>query len=985
MSTDTSEKGLEALITEYLVNQNQYILGTPQDFDKAYCLDKVQLLAFLEATQADTLTKIPYQAKLLQRISDQIRDKGIVELLRKGIKYQQHRLNLYYPQPPHNLNPQAVQNYQLNRFSVTRQVHFSQQHPNQSLDMVIFLNGLPLMTFELKNNLTKQNVNHAKRQYREDRDPKEPLFRFARCLVHMAVDDQEVWMTTELKGKSTFFLPFNRGQGYGKPIYEAAPQSGGNHGKGNPLNPNGLMTAYLWQEVLTKSSVSGIVEKYARIIQDKDSKTGKKKPPRLVFPRFHQLDAVRKLLRDAQTQGAGQRYLIQHSAGSGKSYSIAWLAHQLVELTSLYTHEPIFNSIIVVTDRVVLNRQIRDTIKQYAYEDGVVAAVRGSTELAEALVASKKIIITTIQTFPFVLPKIGEMGDKTFAVIIDEAHSSQGGNIAAKMNLALSGETVEAIEDDEDFINALIKNQKMLNNASYFAFTATPKNRTLQTFGVEHPLTGKYYPFHVYTMKQAIEEGFIMDVLENYTTYNSYYKILKKVSDDPQFDSKQANKRLRKYVEGHPDSIRQKAEIMIHHFFDEVIKAKKLNGQAKAMVVTGGIINAIDYFWVFQAYLQEINSPYQAIVAFSGTKNYKGAAYDEATLNGFPSSQIEEKFEEDGYRFLIVAEKYQTGYDQPLLHTMYVDKVLSDVKAVQTISRLNRSHRDKTDTFVLDFVNSADAIQKAFDPFYQTTILSEGADFDRLNDLQDALDAFQVYSAEQVQQFMSLFIHNAERDQLDPFLDASAYKYRDNLDEDEQIEFKAKAKAFVRLYQFLAQILPFADVYMESLKTFLKLLLTKLPAPDDPDYLKGILESVDLDSYRVEHEATVHILLEGNKEINPIPTEIGGSKYVPELDLLSHIIADFNQRFGNTTWGSDEKVTRDIFEDLAEEVASSEEYQQAKAHSDRQNARIAFEKMLVTSVQKYIFTRTDFYRDFTNQPEVKSFLVNELFRYDYDG
>jgi type I restriction enzyme R subunit len=980
MSTDTSEQGLETLITHYLVNYNQYIPGTSQDYDKAFCLDTVQLFTFLEATQANTLAAIPHHDKLLQRISDQIRDKGIVEVLRKGIKYQQHRLTLYYPQPPNNLNSEAVQNYQANRFSVTRQVHFSQPNPRQSLDMVIFINGLPLITFELKNNLTKQNVNHAKRQYREDRDPKEPLFRFARCLVHFAVDDQEAWMTTELKGMSTFFLPFNRGQGYGKPIYEAV-----NHGKGNPLNPDGLMTAYLWQEVLTKESLSGIVEKYARIIQDKDKKSGRKKSPKLIFPRFHQLDAVRKLLRDAQTNGTGQRYLIQHSAGSGKSYSIAWLAHQLVELNHLYTHQPIFNSVIVVTDRVVLNRQIRDTIKQYAHVEGVVAAVRGSTELAESLEAGKKIIIATIQTFPFVLAKVGAMGDKTFAVIIDEAHSSQGGNVAAKMNLALGRDTIAELEDDEDAINALVESQKMLTNASYFAFTATPKNRTLQTFGVKHSLTGKYYPFHIYTMKQAIEEGFIMDVLANYTTYNTYYKILKKVEDDPQFDSKRANKRLRQYVEGHPNSIRQKAEVMIHHFFDEVIKPKKIGGQAKAMVVTAGIINAIEYYLAFQAYLLEINSPYKAIVAFSGSKNYKGTTHDEASLNGFPSRDIEDNFEEDKYRFLIVADKYQTGYDQPLLHTMYVDKVLSDVKAVQTLSRLNRSHPDKTDTFVLDFVNSSDAIEKSFDPFYQTTILSEGADFDRLNDLQDALDAFQVYTAEQVQTFMSLFIRGAERDSLDPFLDASAILYRDNLDEDEQIDFKTKAKSFVRLYQFLAQILPFVDVTMESLKTFLKLLLTKLPAPDDPDYLKGILESVDLESYRVEHEATVHIMLEGNKEIEPIPTEIGGGRYVPELDLLSHIIADFNGRFGNTTWGQDEKVTRDIFEDLAGEVASSDEYQQAKMNSDRQNARIAFEKMLVTAVQKYIYTRTDFYRAFTNQPEVKSFLVNELFRFDYDG
>jgi type I restriction enzyme, R subunit len=521
MTTDTSEAGLETLITQYLVDTNQYIQGHPHDYDKATCLDQAQLLAFLEATQPDTLAAITNRDKLCQRISDQIRDKGIVQVLRGGIKYQQHRLSLYYPRPPHDLNPQAVQNYRANRFSVTRQLHFSQNRPRQSLDMVIFINGLPLITFELKNNLTKQSVNDAKRQYRDDRDPKEPLFRFARCLVHFAVDDREVWMCTDLKGKNSYFLPFNQGQGYGRPIWEAVKQ-----GQGNPVNPDGLMTAYLWQRILTKESLSEIIEKYARIIQEKDKRTGRKKPPLLIFPRFHQLDAVRKLLRHVRANGAGQRYLIQHSAGSGKSYSIAWLAHQLVELTSLYAHEPIFNSIVVVTDRVVLNRQIRDTIRQYAHVAGVVAPVRGSSELADALAAGKKIIIATIQTFPHVIKKLGDMTDRRFAIIIDEAHSSQGGNMAAKMNLALSPETVAGIEDDEDLINALVEKQKMLRNASYFAFTATPKNRTLQTFGVPHGQ--KFYPFHVYTMKQAIEEGFIMDVLANYTTYQSYYKLLKK-------------------------------------------------------------------------------------------------------------------------------------------------------------------------------------------------------------------------------------------------------------------------------------------------------------------------------------------------------------------------------------------------------------------------------------------------------------------------
>ncbi|MCP5094433.1 MAG: type I restriction endonuclease subunit R, partial [Chloroflexi bacterium] len=439
------------------------------------------------------------------------------------------------------------------------------------------------------------------------------------------------------------------------------------------------------------------------------------------------------------------------------------------------------------------------------------------------------------------------------------------------------------------------------------------------------------------------------------------------------------------YVEGHSDTIRKKAEIMINHFFDEVIKKKKINGQAKAMVVTPRIVTAIEYYWAFQAYLQEINSPYKAIVAFSGKKEINSTAYDEASLNGFPSREIPEQLEEDEYRFLIVADKFQTGFDQPLLHTMYVDKVLSNVKAVQTLSRLNRAHPDKSDTFVLDFVNSADMIQREFEPFYKTTILSEGTDFDRLNDLQDALDAFQIYSETQVQAFMRLFMAGADRDDLDPILDVCTAVYKQNLDDDEQIDFKAKAKSFVRVYQFLAQILPFVDTYMESLKTFLKLLLTKLPAPDDPDYLKGILESVDVDSYRIEHEATLHIMLEGNTEIDPIPTDVRGGKYIPELDLLSHIIANFNNQFGSTTWSSDEKIARDIAEDLAQEVAESDEYQHAKANSGRQNAKIAFEKMLIQAVQKYIFTRTDFYRDFTNQPEVKSFIVNELFRYDYDG
>ena len=971
--SDTSEKGLESLIEKSLLEEAGYLKGEPADYARAYCLDSRQLLAFLHATQPQAMARLQTRhgerlaEKLQERISAQIVQRGLLDVLRKGIKEGTEELILYYAQPASDFNPQAIEHYAANRFSVTRQLRYSEERKQRALDMVIFINGLPIATFELKNSLTGQGVKNAMRQYQDDRDPKEPLFTLGRCLVHFAVDDDLVYMTTHLRGQDTSFLPFNQG-------YES--------GASNPPNPAGLKTAYLWQRILTRTSLSNILEKFAQ-----DSGRQSKKERKLIFPRYHQLDLVRLVLAHVLAHGAGQRYLIQHSAGSGKSNSIGWLAHQLVELMeSDDTQRPIFDSVIIITDRRVLDKQIRDTIKQFARVAGVVEAItEGSAQLRKALENNKKIIITTIQKFPHIAQEMQAMGDKRFALLIDEAHSGQSGQAAAKMNVALSrsGDSEEQ-ESFEDAINRIIEEQKLLKNASYFAFTATPKNKTSETFGERNPQDGKFYPFHTYTMKQAIEEEFILDVLQNYTTYNCFYKLYKIIEDDPRFDSPRAQKKLHKYVSLHPAAIEQKTKIMVHHFLEEVIAKRKINGQAKAMIVTSSIVSAIRYKRAFDAYLREIKSPYKALVAFSGEKKEDEQTLDEAKMNGFPGGEIPEMFEKDEYRFLIVAEKFQTGFDQPLLHTMYVDKVLSDVKAVQTLSRLNRCYKPwKTDTFVLDFVNSTDQIQEAFEPFYQTTILSEETDLNRLNDLQDSLDSLQIYTREQVETLMARYIGGVARDQLDPILDICAEAYRQELDEDQQIDFKAKAKMFVRTYQFLVMLQPFSNIYWESLKTFLKLLLPKLPAPADEDLARGILESVDMESYRAEQEETRHIRLSGGEELTPAPATVHAAQYEPQLALLSTILHEFNEMY-QTSWTDSDRIQRFLFEELPEKIRQNEEYQNAKAYSDRQNARITHANKIRDEFQKIIFDDTELYRKFTDEHIFREWLCDTLFKMDYD-
>jgi Type I site-specific restriction-modification system, R (restriction) subunit and related helicases len=975
MTTDTSEKGLEALIVRSLIDEASYVTGHSKDFDRDHAVDVAKLFDFLNATQPEAVEALgigadgPKRLQFLHRLQGEIAKRGVIDVLRNGVKHGPGSVELFFGTPtPGNAKAEAL--FAANIFSVTRQLHYSKDATKLSLDVAVFINGLPVATLELKNSLTKQTVEDAIEQYKRDRDPKELLFLFGRCVVHFAVDDHEVRMCTHLKGKASWFLPFNKGW---------------NDGAGNPPNPHGLKTDYLWKEYLTKRNLTDILENYAQVVEEVDER-GKKKPPKQVFPRFHQLDVVRKLLADAEAQGAGKRYLIQHSAGSGKSNSIAWLAHQLIGLKT--GGRMTFDSVIVVTDRRVLDKQIRDTIKQFAQVSSVVGHAEKSGDLRAFLTAGKKIIITTVQKFPFILDEIGdEHRGRSFAIIIDEAHSSQGGRTAAKMNIALAANGAEEEEETvEDAINRLMEARKVLPNASYFAFTATPKNKTLEVFGAPVPQGDKvkHVPFHSYTMKQAIQEGFILDVLKHYTPVDSFYRLMKTVEDDPSFDTKRAQKKLRKYVESHDHAIRKKAEIMVDHFHDQVMAHRKIGGAARAMVITNGIQRAIQYFHAFQAYLKERKSPHQAIVAFSGEHEYGGHKVTEATLNGFPSSQIEELIQKDPYRFLIVADKFQTGYDEPLLHTMYVDKTLSGVKAVQTLSRLNRAHPQKHDTFVLDFMNDFEAIKASFEPYYRTTILSEETDPDKLHDLKAALDGYQVYGWDQVEDLVALYLGGADRDKLDPILDACVAVYKADLDEDGQIDFKGKAKAFTRTFGFLAAILPYSNAAWEKLSIFLNFLTPKLPAPEEQDLSKGILEAIDMDSYRAEAQATVAIVLpDADAEIGPVPTSGGGGRPEPELDLLSNILKIFNEMFGNIEWKDKDKIGKVIAEELPAKVSADRAYQNAMKNSDKQNARIEHDKALERAVIELLSDHTELFKQFSDNPSFKKWLSETIFTATY--
>lgn len=978
-TTDTSEKGLEALIVRDLCTSGGFVPGQPTDYNRDVAVDVVQLLAFLQATQPTVVTALELasegikRTQFLHRLQGEIAKRGVVDVLRKGVSHGPAHVDLYKLLPtPGNVS--AAENFAKNIFSVTRQLRYSNDESQRSLDMAIFINGLPVLTFELKNSLTKQTVADAITQYQTDRNPAELLFQMGRCVAHMAVDDAEVRFCPHLTGKTSWFLPFNQGW---------------NSGAGNPPNPHGLKTDYLWKQVLQKDSLANIIENFTQVVEEEEN--GKKRRKQ-VFPRFHQLRTVRALLRRAREDGVGKRYLIQHSAGSGKSNTIAWLAHQLVELKT--AADPMlaqFDSVIVITDRRALDTQIARTIKSYDHVASIFGHSEDAAELRTFLRKGKKIIVTTVQKFPFILDELGDLGDKKFALLIDEAHSSQGGKTTAKMHMALSGAVGDDEDDDEsveDAVNKLIESRKMLPNASYFAFTATPKNRTLELFG-ERYMEGGEARYRspedlTYTTKQAIQEGFILDVIANYTTVDSFYHVAKTVEDDPDFDKVRALKKIRYYVESHDKAIRKKAEIMVDHFNAQVAGKQKIGGKARAMIVCNGIARAIDYYREVSEYLATIRSPFKAIVAYSGDFEISGVRKTEADLNDFPSKDIPSKLKQDPYRFLIVANKFITGFDEPLLHTMYVDKPLAGVLAVQTLSRLNRAHPQKRDTFVLDFSDNAEAVKAAFQDYYRATIQTGETDSNKLHDLKNDLDAKQVYSWQQVEDLVALYVSGADRDKLDPILDACVAEYIDALDEDDQVEFKGKAKAFVRSYGFLAAILTYGHPAWEKLAIFLNFLIPKLPAPKEEDLSKGVLEAIDMDSYRVEAQASLRMSMDDTDGIiEPAPEGAGGFGGTPDIDKLSNIIRAFNDMFGNIEWKDGDKIRKVITEEIPARVAQDKAYQNAQANSDKQNAKLEHDKALNRVVLELLSDHTELFKQFSDNPNFKRWLTDMVFDSTY--
>ena len=951
------EAELENNIIDYLVEKNGYTYIHPREmktsYNRQYAIDVVRLLEFIHQSQPSeyellSLDTAAGKDKFFKQLDIAIRTQGIVSVLKNGIKcYPSSGTIIFY----HALDPKRPSSYEefkSNIFAVTNQLTYSDKNRGLELDLAIMINGLPIITMELKSRASSSGWSYkdAEEQYKSDRDSKETLFSFKRCMAHFAVDENFVSFTTKIDGKNTRFMPFNKGTEAG--------------GSGNPINPNGTMTDYLWKEFLKKETLTSLIRDYAYVSVDK-----KKRTETLIFPRYHQYRVVTRLVEDVKERGVGNRYLIQHSAGSGKSNSITWLAYRLVEVS--YEDKKAFDSVIVVTDRLNLDKQIEDNIRKFIDEKSIVGHADSSTDLKHLLKDGKKIDITTVQKFPYLLEKIGsDLKGKNFAIIIDEAHSSQSGKAAASLNMAVSGSLSADEKDMEDHLNELIEARKMPDNASFFAFTATPKAKTIEMFG---------NVFDLYSMKQAIGEGFILDVLKNYTHYDNYYKVYKTVEENPDFDKKKSQSKIRNYVEGQEFPIHEKAEVMVNHFLTTV--ATKLNCKAKAMIITQSILRAIEYYHIVSDLLKQSNTGFEAVVAFSGEKEYKGKFVTESSLNGFSDKETPERFKEDKYKFLIVADKYQTGYDEPLLHTMYVDKVLNDVKAVQTLSRLNRSAKYKIDTCVIDFANQPEHIQEAFQPYYRETKPEEQTDPNKLYNLLTILDSKYVYEEDEIDTLVELFLANSSRSKIDNIIDTVIARY-EALTEDEQVEFKSGVKSFIRTYNFLASILPIGQVDWEKKVIFFEQLIHRLPTPKGEDFAQGILDSVDLESYRLEKKKTMDIILE-DEDGTVKGLGIGaGKKGQLELDSLENIVATFNDIFGNIDWHDKDNVARQINE-LPEMVMKNEKFRNALKNSDIENIKREYETALKDVFRMIMKDNIELFGQWTNNSNFSKWLNDKIF------
>jgi len=952
-----------------------YRRRTSADYDADLCLDPDVAVAFVQATQPREWAKLKKvygndaRDRFVHRLAGEVERRGTLDVLRKGVKDRGAKIRLVYFRPASSLNPELQTRHQANLFTVVRQLEYSvkdegHQHC-QSLDVALFLNGLPLFTAELKNPLTGQTYPDAVRQYQFTRsDPQEPLFAFGRCLAHFAVDPDEVWFTTHLQGPATEFFPLNQGRGTGAGNPIPSPSSGR------------FATAYLWEQVWARDSVLDLVEHFVHEIEVEDDEgkpTGEK---RLIFPRYHQLDAVRRLLAGARTQGPGQRYLVQHSAGSGKSYTIAWLAHQLATLHDA-ADSPVFDSIVVITDRRVLDRQLQRHVRDFEQTRGLVENIdKTSRQLRQALEEGKRIVVTTLQKFPVISAEIQSLPGQRFAVIVDEAHSSQTGEQVKHLKAVLAAGSLEEaaaeeaaeLETWEDRIVAEMMTRGPLPNVSTFAFTATPKRRTLELFGTPQP-DGRFVPFSLYSMRQAIEERFILDVLENYTTYRSYWSLLKKAEDDPRYERKKATALLTHYAELHDHAIEQKVATMVEHFHAAI--AHQIEGQAKAMIVTRSRLHAVRYKLAIDRYLKERGHPYRALVAFSGTVTdpRDGLKYTEAGMNGVPERRTAKTFERAAYRFLVVAEKFQTGFDQPLLAAMYVDKILHGVHAVQTLSRLNRIHPGKHGVYVLDFANEADDVQQAFQPYYETTLLTEATDPNLLYDLQQRLDDAHFYTQDEVGGLARIWfaegadpykahasIHTALQPAVDRFKEANA---------DEQESFRGTLQDYVRLYAFLSQVLTFVDVDLEKLYLFGRLLLRRLTGGRG-QWPTEILEQIELETYMLQHTHNGQIELErGSGRLEP---QEAAGEHRPEAEetvALSEIVQLLNERFGAKIPARE----GERFVALLQQRLLEDEGLAASVRANpREKARLTFDHVVNDRIQDLVDVSFRFYKLLNDDP-----------------
>jgi type I restriction enzyme R subunit len=974
--TNTKESGFEEFIENELVNLHGYRARGASAYDKGLCMDTELVLEFVKNTQAENWEKLSDQygdevgQKFLERLDGEIADRGLLAVLREGIKDRGVKFRLAYWQPQTGMNPETLTDYEANILSVTRQVKYSQQNEN-SIDMVLFVNGLPIFTVELKNQLTGQTVLHAMRQYKSDRDQREKLLSFKRCLTHFAVDTEQVYMTTRLSGLSTYFLPFNRGD---------------NNGSGNPVVAGKYKTHYLWEEVWGRDSLMDLLANFIALqTEEKVDKNGRKsKKEVLIFPRYHQMQTVRRLVADAQARGAGQNYLVQHSAGSGKSMTIAWTAHRLAELHDA-SNASVFDGVVVITDRRVLDSQLAETIRSFEQVDGVVKHVESSAELRDALEKGTRIISSTLQKFPVIVDAIEQTAGKRFAVIIDEAHSSTSGDSMADLRQALTLEDAaeadtkaeQAFKTVEDLLIDRMKARKVhAPNISFFAFTATPKQKTLELFGLEDPLTGKHMPFSLYSMKQAIEEGFIVDVLKNYTTYQTYFALLKKVADDPEYDKKKAQRLLVGYVEKHEQVIAKKVKIIVEHFSEKI--ASEISGQAKAMVVTKSRLHAVRFKRAFDEYLAEQNHPYKSLVAFSGTVVDGGLEYTEAGMNGVPEANTANEFKKDDYKFLIVAEKFQTGFDQPLLASMYVDKKLSGVSAVQTLSRLNRTRYDKEDVFVLDFVNDAEDIKKSFQPYYKATLLSEATDPNILHDLERDIQGYKLFSDLEMRGFVDQYLMGAQPSVLNAALDAVVERAVKRFTEQEMAEFKSRAGDYVRKYAFVSQIVTFEDPDLERLFLFLKFLRRKLPQ-GGTELPIDVLAAADVDSYAIKDKHELQIILDDeDSDLEPMGAgKNSGGEEGDEKDPLSKIIKEINERYG-AEFTNEDKL---ILNSLSASLLQNEALQGSLAANSPDAAKIKFDELFQDRLVGMLDEHFNLYRKLDENPELKKFVNERIFEF----